>query len=178
MKQTYPDEVACRQGCDDCCHQQVELSGVEAERVTRTIAALAPAARAALAETVRRATTSTDGAGPPDVCGALDDDGGCQIYDGRPVVCRSHGLLYGYRAPTPRGLAAPAYARSCGLNFRRDAPVPLLRLAHPTRRDDSLVHDSDAGSARLRAIDRGFADERGAAIAPRITLNQLFVRLV
>jgi uncharacterized protein len=179
VKQRYPDEVTCRKGCDACCHQQVGISRVEAERVAAAIDALAPAARAALAATVRRATT---GAPPPDVCGALDDDGGCQIYDGRPVVCRSHGLIYAYRTPTARGPSEPGYARSCALNFRTDAPVPLLRTKPPARDDRSYVHDSDAGSARLLAIDGAFVDELGLAAAPAldrsITLNALFLRLL
>lgn len=170
VKQGFPDEVTCRKGCQDCCHQQVAVMPVEAARIATLIATLAPDARAALAATVRRATTGDD---PPDVCGALDDDGGCQIYAGRPVVCRTHGLIYAYR--TPRALG---FARSCALNFRHDAPVPLLRLKPPARDDLSYVHDSDAGSDRLRAIDRAFANEHPPEGDAPATLNQLFIRLL
>lgn len=173
VQQAFPDEVTCRRGCDDCCHQQVSMSEVEAARVAETVAALAPAARAALTAGVARAT-AIDG---PDVCGALDDDGGCRIYDGRPVVCRSHGLIYGYRE---RG--ASGFARSCALNFRHDAPVPLLRVKPRAPEDASLTHDSDASAKRLREIDTRFraAHRIGAAPDPAraMTLNELFARLL
>lgn len=178
VKQGFPDEVTCRRGCDSCCHQQVGISRVEAERVVRAIDALAPAARAVLAATVRHATTGDE---PPDVCGALGADGGCQVYEGRPVVCRSHGLVYGYTTETTRGETVPGFARSCGLNFRHDAPVPLLRLKPPARTDTSYVHDSDAGAERLRLIDLAFIAELGVATSPvldrSITLNSLFRRI-
>lgn len=166
VKAAYPREVECRAGCSSCCHQEVALSAVEAARLAEAVAALDEAARARLAATVAR--------GRVEVCGALDDDGACQVYAGRPVVCRSHGLIYTYRPP--RG-GAPDHARSCGLNFRGDAPVPLLRLRSPRRSDPSLTHDSDRNAERLAAIDRAYAAETGVAGAPT-TINAVLRRLV
>lgn len=177
-KASFPDDVACRRGCDLCCHQQVGLSRVEAARIEATIAALAPAARAALIATVTRATGADGDEPPPDVCGALDASGGCQIYGGRPVVCRSHGLVYWRRS-----LAPPlTFNRSCHLNYRATAPVPLLQIRRPPATDTEKVYDVETWAARLHAIDAAFAAELGLDAPPSldrtIRINDLLVRLL
>lgn len=175
-KAGFPDDVACQRGCAGCCHQHVGISRVEAARVEATIAGLAPEARAALAGTIARATAEDRGEG--DVCGALDAEGGCQIYGGRPVVCRSHGLVYWRRAPA----ALLEFNRSCHLNYRGASPVPLLRVRLPVVTDVSMVYEVDAWAGRLRAIDGAYAAELGVDGSPvldrSIRLNDLLARLI
>lgn len=176
-KAAFPDDVACRRGCDACCHQQVGLSRVEAARVEAAIAALSPEARDALARTVARATGTDGDQPPPDVCGALDADGGCQIYGGRPVVCRSHGLVYWRRS-----LAPPlTFNRSCQLNYRATGPVPLLQIRRPPATDEGKTYDVETWAARLHAIDAAFAAELGldapAGLDRSMRLNDLLARL-
>ncbi len=160
VKAAYPTEVTCRRGCDACCHQRVGVSRVEAARVAATIAALSPAARTALAATAARST---------DACGALDADGGCQIYAGRPVVCRSHGLVHGPTTTSP-GRSLPVLQRTCALNFG---------AAMPAAAD---VYDPDLWSERLFAIDAAFSDEVGVGAAPAVgralALDEVLARLL
>lgn len=143
----YPAEVSCQRGCDSCCHQRVAISRVEAARVVAAVAALDEAARAALAETIRRVAER-----PADRprCGALDDGGGCQLYGERPVVCRSHGLVYVMRRP--RGL--PVRQRSCSLNYTGQLPGA------------AEMFDTGAWGDRLDAIDAAYAAEVGLEPAP------------
>jgi Fe-S-cluster containining protein len=105
------------------------------------VAALDEGARAALAATVQRAA----GLRKPR-CGALDDAGGCQVYEARPVACRSHGMVYRIRRrPESPGVRM----RSCTLNYGGADAV----AAH--------VYDVSAWTERLEAIDRAHAVETG-----------------
>ncbi len=142
-RSAYPAEVSCKRGCDACCHQRVGVSRVEAARVAAAVAALDEAARAALFATIRRAAARP--ANRPR-CGALDEGGGCQIYGERPVVCRSHGLVYVLRR-RPGGLAVRQ--RSCSLNYGGRMP------------EGGEMYDTDAWGERLQAIDDAYADDIG-----------------
>jgi Fe-S-cluster containining protein len=164
VKAAYPGELTCHRGCDSCCHQLVGVSRVEAARVAAAVAALPAEARAALVETATRAAALDRPR-----CGALDDGGGCQIYDGRPMVCRSHGLVYA----TPnlsRGRSLPVLQSSCRLNFNgalAEAP---------------LVYDFAAWSERLLAVDDAFAEEVGlgadVTVARSIALADVLASLL
>jgi Fe-S-cluster containining protein len=142
-RSAYPDEVSCKRGCDACCHQRVGISRVEAARVAAAVAALDDAARAALFASIARVA-----ARPADRprCGALDDDGGCQIYGERPVVCRSHGLVYVMRR---RPGALPVRQRSCSLNYNGRLPT------------GAEMYDTGSWGDRLQAIDDAYADDIG-----------------
>jgi len=78
MRQPY---IACKQGCDSCCHMKVELTNVEAERIAK--------ATGILAQPLRVSTSNSDEkfAGIP--CPFLKDHK-CSIYDDRPLTCRGH----------------------------------------------------------------------------------------
>jgi hypothetical protein len=90
-----------------CCHDRLTVTTVEADAIRAHVAAMSPAARAALASQMR-----------DDRCAALDDAGRCQIYDARPLVCRSHGV--------PIRTTAPGHLpviTSCSLNFTARGPA-------------------------------------------------------
>lgn len=157
VKAQFAADIQCKRGCDMCCHQQVGISRVEAARVEAHIAGMPAAARAALVATMETAVGK---------CGALDAEGGCQIYDGRPVVCRSHGLVYWNR--TPSLTAWHEFNRSCLLNYQADAPVPLIRLK-PTREPDvESTYDYDTWKERIFAVEQAYADEVGAGPTPQL----------
>lgn len=162
-REAFPDEVSCKRGCDACCHQRVGVSRVEAVRVAAAVAALDDAARAALFATIARVAARP--ASRPR-CGALDDDGGCQIYGERPVVCRSHGLVYVMRR---RPGALPVRQRSCSLNYNGGMPT------------GAEMYDTEAWGERVQAIDDAYADDVGldaASSAGRsIALADVLARL-
>lgn len=78
MRQPY---IACKQGCDSCCHMKVELTNVEAERIAK--------ATGISAQPLRVSTSNSDEkfAGIP--CPFLKDHK-CSIYEDRPLTCRGH----------------------------------------------------------------------------------------
>lgn len=78
MRQPY---IACKQGCDSCCHMKVELTNVEAARIEK--------ATGILAQPLRVSTSNSDEkfAGIP--CPFLKDHK-CSIYNNRPLTCRGH----------------------------------------------------------------------------------------
>lgn len=68
--------LQCRQGCADCCVDELTVFEVEAARI-----------RAAYPALLREGAPHPEGA-----CAFLDDRGGCRVYDARPYVCRTQGL--------------------------------------------------------------------------------------
>lgn len=112
----HPGVVPCRAGCTACCHGPFDISAADLLLLSEGVAALDPAARAGV---LRRAEAllgemqarEPRWARPWDVaalgeeafdrlvdaladrpCPLLDDEGRCQAYEHRPMVCRLIGL--------------------------------------------------------------------------------------
>jgi Fe-S-cluster containining protein len=145
-------DLACKKGCDACCHAWLSVSEVEAEQVQAGLAALDPEQR----ERVRfrgeqelareRELASEQEPSEPARCALLEDDGSCAIYAFRPLVCRTqgHALRYpagfipeqavrlrgksrspeGVPGPTPSAAGEPATSEVtwCPLNYTAAAP--------------------------------------------------------
>ena len=79
--------VACRRGCDACCHIQVEIPDVEAERIAQFTG------RAAVKFKPGRHTTSLGQLGRADTPCPFLVDHACSIYEVRPFVCRDMAVL-------------------------------------------------------------------------------------
>jgi len=126
----HADDMRCAPGCDMCCHDRLTVTTVEADAVRAFVAELRDDARARLRECVER----------DDPCVALDGAGRCQIYDARPLVCRSHGVPIKTRAPGHLPVIT-----SCELNFTARGPAAA---------DADCVLDQTTLSATLLAIDR------------------------
>jgi Fe-S-cluster containining protein len=91
--------VACKAGCDRCCHQPVGLTPPEALaiaqhlRQTLTSEELASvAARLAQRERETRGLSSAQRFSPDQPCPFLDR-GQCSIYEARPLACRGMNSL-------------------------------------------------------------------------------------
>ena len=96
----HGDDMQCQTGCSDCCHVRLSITRVEAEAI--------------------RAHVQTRPVVPnprQDVCAALDDRGRCQIYEARPVFCRSHGV------PIRMREASLPVIRNCFRNFTQTEPA-------------------------------------------------------
>lgn len=73
--------VACAEECDSCCHMNVQITNVEAERIEKSTGKKAKFLRADTCHPV------TKFAGVP--CPFLVNRR-CSIYEDRPLLCRSH----------------------------------------------------------------------------------------
>jgi Fe-S-cluster containining protein len=115
----HGDDMQCQTGCSDCCHVRLSITGVEADAI--------------------RAYVETHPVTPgtrPDVCAALDEAGRCQIYEARPVVCRSHGVPIRLREDS-----LPV-VRNCFRNFTHTEPAA------------DCVLDQETLSTLVLAVDR------------------------
>ena len=85
--------IACRKGCSFCCKVWVDTSPPE---VLYTVKKMPPDQRQRTIEAVEQACAQTSGVpfndrlgkvNPP--CPMLGGDGACNVYDNRPVACRT-----------------------------------------------------------------------------------------
>ena len=96
------DDLACRRGCTACCHVQLSLSPLEAERVQGALRAGDPGLR----ERVRaraQALAAQEQVPAQAPCVMLEEDGHCAVYAARPLVCRTQGHALRY----PKGTLPP-----------------------------------------------------------------------
>jgi Fe-S-cluster containining protein len=88
------EPVACRAGCNYCCHQVVSARAPEVFLLARAIAALPDDARGRLAARIRAAAAAAAGLTVAErhrrnlPCPVLED-GRCALYADRPLACRA-----------------------------------------------------------------------------------------
>ncbi|GAB4261317.1 YkgJ family cysteine cluster protein [Deferrisoma sp.] len=82
-REALGEAVRCRPGCDGCCRQVLRLRPVEAGHLVEGLSSLGPQEVALL----RRALDA-----PLTGCPLLHS-GVCLLYEYRPLLCRTHGLL-------------------------------------------------------------------------------------
>jgi hypothetical protein len=151
-------DMQCGSGCDACCRTRLTVTGVEAAAVRAHVAAMSPEARARLAEVARRPYD------PGDMrCAALEDDGRCLVYAGRPLVCRSHGV------------PVRVYAENDGRRLPVIDACPKNFPAGPDRADPDCVLDQETLSAMLFAIDNEDADACGRERGTRESLSTVLI---
>jgi hypothetical protein len=99
-----PGALTCGLGCWECCRVDLTVFQVEARRVQNAISRLDAGRQAYAADRAERS----------DHCSMLDPDGGCVIYEHRPLICRSHGLA----------VLTDDRVDFCRLNYREEKPLP------------------------------------------------------
>ncbi len=132
----HPREVACRLGCDDCCHALFDLAPVEALALCRAFAALPRRRRrearrraekaARLYDQVLAQAQAASGARRLEVLSRarvpcpLLAEGRCLLYAERPVTCRLYGVP----------VEVEGRARTCHrARFRPGVSYPTVKLA-------------------------------------------------
>jgi len=131
-----PDAYECRAGCHRCCHADLVVFGVEADRVALAFARLPAAQRRAI---VRRAEGG-------DHCALIHPrTGRCLVYDERLLVCRGFGLATLFQGEITW----------CPLNFRHRAPRRdlILDLDSINLALRSLERGAPGGARRVRIAD-------------------------
>lgn len=104
--ETHGDRIQCGRGCSACCSQLFRITLLDAAQISRAVRALPSERRAWLQQRAKtyldertRLTRAMDQTEERDVpttglrltCPALEN-GACQLYDARPVVCRKWGI--------------------------------------------------------------------------------------
>lgn len=92
IRETYP-EWLCGKGCDGCCQRLADipqLTAAEWALLAEGLAALPSAQQADIAQKISALGAQTS---RPVICPMLDHrTGACQVYDARPVACRTYGF--------------------------------------------------------------------------------------
>jgi len=78
VRQAYPNEIACREGCGTCCELQ-SVNHLEAHIIRSYIQSLS-------------GKKKLEDRSTGHICPFLRDHS-CTIYGTRPVICRTHGLI-------------------------------------------------------------------------------------
>lgn len=123
----FGDQLQCKKGCFSCCRPPDSFFQVEAAVLEQAVAQVAPSVQkmieGKLADYV---------AGARELCPLLDEEeGGCQVYDARPSICRTHGYALWFRSATSDEDAdhesdEPNRAEAlswCELNFQTRQPT-------------------------------------------------------
>ncbi len=121
--ETFPDQVACRPGCHDCC-RHLSLFPVEAVALAAALQELPPPE----ADRIRRRAAVS---GDDDPCPLLAD-GHCLLYAARPLICRTHGL------PILTVKDGSQRVDFCPLNFAGLATLPGNAVINLERLNASL----------------------------------------
>jgi hypothetical protein len=133
---TCGDQLACRNGCDECCRETVWLRGVEA-------AYLLEGARELLGGAVSLVWNAleTARAGCP-----LSHGGVCLVEEQRPVACRTRGL------PMVRRQGEETVLHHCPRNFHD---------LDPTRLPSAVILDEARLAVLLDAVDALYCLQSG-----------------
>jgi Fe-S-cluster containining protein len=158
-------DMACRSGCDACCHAWLTVSPVETHQVREAIGALPAATRVELAAR-GRLELAREAAGESARCAMLAADGRCDVYEARPLVCRTQGHALRYPSgfvpvEAVRAKSAAGEVTHCPLNFVARAPEP------------ADVLDAERVDQILALVNHRFAHARGLDGAQRTSLSEL-----
>lgn len=95
-----PHPIACRPGCDFCCHNQVEVTPLEALAIGNFIQLLPVDERTCLQDRIQTSLASRAGKTRHDIARSRQQfpcpflsQGLCAIYPVRPLVCRAMHAL-------------------------------------------------------------------------------------
>lgn len=153
----HREEVHCDRGCYDCCDVRLTITGVEATAVRAAWLDLPDERRAEVRATWRPGATA---------CAALDRQGRCAVYAGRPLVCRSHGVPVRFAARKGDHAGRPSLpvVETCVHNFT---------TAGPEAADADCILDQTTLSAMLLLVDREDAAATGRDPGSRFELADL-----
>ena len=145
----YPDQIACRNGCSECCRGLFDITLLDALYLKRGFDKLPEPLKSELAREASRRLELLSGVNPdfaepwllngipedewdalmPEEdetpCLLLSESGGCLVYDYRPMTCRLNGI------PLIDVSGEELFDEWCTLNFTGSDPRGLhdLRFA-------------------------------------------------
>jgi hypothetical protein len=159
-------DMACRRGCDGCCHAWLTVSPVEAAEMEALLSSLEPTRRAAIAERGKLQLAREAAQESPARCAMLEADGSCAVYEARPLVCRTQGHALRYPSGFIPVQAIVAHGSGgdvthCPLNFQAQPPQP------------ADVLDAERVDQILAVVNHRFASQRGESPERRIGVSAL-----
>ena len=172
VSSTHASDINCGPGCSDCCHSRFSVTAMEAQVIVQELAGLAPATRERLRQRAE--------AGDPARCAALDDQGLCEIFSVRPLICRSHGLPIRCSAPDDEAppASSPVGERDASgrlhLQIIEVCPKNFQRGLDHVASSDML--DQTTVSTVLAAIDAVHCDSSGLSRGSRFDLAELLAQ--
>jgi len=171
-RELHGERIQCRSGCDACCSQLFQITEIEAAVVSQGVRALDPVlrqrletrAQAYLPERARfvaaHGVIEVWGSLPPEgtrlACPALEN-GACQIYEHRPLICRKFGVPLW-------NPDRPGRVHACELNFRAGDEIEDGQLIQI---QTALHNDWKATQAAYNATG-GRRDEQPITVARAI----------
>ena len=161
IRQRNSGRMECREGCADCCRCRLSITRVEEAYLREGLKHLPQSVRLEL-KTRATAEIHTN-----EMCPALDANGCCQIYESRPLICRSHGVPLRYRHPVP--LIHPSRIDVCEKNFT-EVPTKSVPL------EDVLDQTSLTG--KLAKIDAAYCDEHELPSGERVLLAHILAKCI
>jgi len=136
-----PGAYACGEGCHRCCHSDLTIFAVEAERLAAAFASLPPRSREAAARRAKRG----------EHCAMLHPrTHRCIVYAARPLICRSFGLASLFEGEITW----------CPVNFEDAAPraehvLDLSRINEPLCLIERLAAKGERRRVRIADVARG-----------------------
>lgn len=146
-----PQNLQCGAGCSLCCYGLFEIGSGDVPLIADGLAALHPARRKKI---IRKAQEIVETFGHPNLrecsgtekdaffertdstpCPNLDETGRCQMYEHRPLVCRTFGL------PIREGTRY--IGDICDLNFTESTRAERLKAAWNLEWEDVLGTDDE-----------------------------------
>ena len=149
--------LVCKAGCDGCCQYKLTFLPVEATWIGFSISGLSR--RVGIKIMRRLADYEVEKKTSP--CPLLDEDGRCLVYEVRPLLCRTHGLLL---RQDGEGEDAERVERTCDLNYQG---VDLSQI------DPTEMLSQNLLSTLLYQVNGLFAHRVGMDPAQRVELTEL-----
>jgi Fe-S-cluster containining protein len=146
VMQTQPQNLQCGAGCSLCCYGLFEIGSGDVPVIAEGLAALHPQRRAKI---IRRAVTMMEATQHPNLrecapeekeafftrtestaCPNLGENGLCEMYEHRPLVCRTFGL--------PLREGRKYVGDICELNFTSSTRKQQMEAAWDLKWEDVL----------------------------------------
>ncbi len=139
LTELHRPQITCCRGCADCCRQDLHLLPVELYYLREGL----PGTRLQAAA--------------PTLCPLLRD-GGCRLYERRPIICRTHGL--------------PLLVTENGRTFRDCCPRNFSGRPLADLPADGLLH-LEKLNLILVAVNMAFAAAAGIKAGRRMPISAL-----
>lgn len=110
IQSRHASVMRCKLSCHSCCKPELTVGPLEAENIRHALST-----DAARLESLLELEKQLPHKGKR--CSFLTAEGGCGIYELRPLVCRSHGVPLQFKDPSTRDNEAPRLRDVCSLNF-------------------------------------------------------------